>query len=99
MTIAIPRLRDSITNHQVKTMSSLQSHRQVPSNSQQHKWRIILYSHDTMGLGHKRRNLLIAQTLGTSAIDADILMISGMGDANQFQIPSGINPTCLTQKQ
>jgi predicted glycosyltransferase len=59
--------------------------------SQHRKWRIVLYSHDTMGLGHKRRNLLIAQTLGISAIDADILMISGVGDGNQFQIPPGID--------
>jgi predicted glycosyltransferase len=91
MTIAIPRQRGSIANHKIKTRSSLESHRQVPSNFQQHKWRIILYSHDTMGLGHKRRNLLIAQTLGNSDIDADILTISGMCDGNQFQIPPGID--------
>lgn len=99
MTIAIPRLRGSTTNHQVTKMPSLQPHESnqfklsdiVKQYSQQRKWRIILYSHDTMGLGHKRRNLLIAQTLGISAIDADILMISGMGDGNQFQIPPGID--------
>jgi hypothetical protein len=28
--------------------------------------RIVLYSHDTMGLGHVRRNLLIAQALQRS---------------------------------
>lgn len=99
MTIAIPRLRGSTTNHQVTKMPSLQPYESnqlklsniVKQYSQQRKWRIILYSHDTMGLGHKRRNLLIAQTLGISAIDADILMISGMGDGNQFQIPPGID--------
>lgn len=100
MTIAIPYLRGSTTNHHVTKMPSLQphesnklkSHKIFPEQySQQRKWRIILYSHDTMGLGHKRRNLLIAQTLGISAINADILMISGMGDGNQFQIPPGID--------
>ena len=56
--------------------------------------RIVLYSHDTMGLGHKRRNLLIAQTLGKSAIEADILMISGMRDASDLPTPAGVD--CLT---
>lgn len=87
MTIAISHLRYSTAEHKITIMSS----RQKGSNIHQRRWRIVLYSHDTMGLGHKRRNLLIAQTLGTSAIDADILMISGMGDGNQFQIPSGID--------
>ncbi|HEY9767193.1 MAG TPA: glycosyltransferase [Coleofasciculaceae cyanobacterium] len=100
MAIAIPYLRGSTTNHHVTKMPSLQPHKSnklkspkiFPQQySQQRKWRIILYSHDTMGLGHKRRNLLIAQTLAISAINADILMISGMGDANQFQIPPGID--------
>lgn len=56
-----------------------------------HKWRIALYSHDTMGLGHKRRNLLIAQTLGCSPLDVDILMISGMGEVNCIQPLPGID--------
>ncbi len=61
------------------------------SISPKNKLRIVLYSHDTMGLGHKRRNLLIAQTLGVSAPSANILMISGMGDANQLSTSSGID--------
>jgi predicted glycosyltransferase len=56
--------------------------------------RIVLYSHDTMGLGHKRRNLLIAQTLGSSDLQADILMISGMCDASDVLPPAGVD--CLT---
>jgi predicted glycosyltransferase len=56
--------------------------------------RIVLYSHDTMGLGHKRRNLLIAQTLGSSDLEADILMISGMRDASDVPTPAGVD--CLT---
>ncbi|MBE7384191.1 MAG: glycosyltransferase [Leptolyngbya sp. SIO1E4] len=53
--------------------------------------RIALYSHDTMGLGHKRRNLLIAQALGDSDINADILMISGMRDASDVPTPEGVD--------
>ncbi len=56
--------------------------------------RIALYSHDTMGLGHKRRNLLIAQTLQRSALPLDILLISGMGDGNEGLATAGID--CLS---
>ncbi|ABA22049.1 conserved hypothetical protein [Trichormus variabilis ATCC 29413] len=58
------------------------------------KCRIALYSHDTMGLGHKRRNLLIAQTLGFSPLQTDILMISGIQDASSSPTPPGVD--CLT---
>lgn len=57
------------------------------------KWRIALYSHDTMGLGHKRRNLLIAQTLGCSPLEIDVLMISGIQDASNVPTPPGVD--CL----
>ncbi|MCG6134286.1 MAG: glycosyltransferase family protein [Nostoc sp. LLA-1] len=58
------------------------------------KWRIALYSHDTMGLGHKRRNFLIAQTLGCSPLETDILLISGIKDASNIPTPPGVD--CLT---
>jgi predicted glycosyltransferase len=59
----------------------------VPAAYPGRRSRIVLYSHDTMGLGHKRRNLLIAQALGSSDINADILMISGMRDASDVPTP------------
>ncbi|WP_228035460.1 glycosyltransferase family protein [Oculatella sp. LEGE 06141] len=62
-----------------------------PTTSTPRKWRIALYSHDTMGLGHKRRNLLIAQALGYSTLPADILMISGMNDASNGSMPPGVD--------
>lgn len=55
------------------------------------RWRIALYSHDTMGLGHKRRNQLIAQAIGTSALNADVLMLSGMRDASDGPMPAGVD--------
>ena len=48
-----------------------------------------------MGLGHKRRNLLIAQTLGASKLDADILVISGMRDASDLPTPDGVDSLTL----
>src|SRR5687768_17126245 len=56
--------------------------------------RIALYSHDTMGLGHMRRNLLLAQTLVTSHLNAVILMIAGAREAATFTMPPGVD--CLT---
>ncbi|MEA5447247.1 glycosyltransferase [Leptolyngbya sp. CCNP1308] len=57
--------------------------------------RIVLYSHDTMGLGHKRRNLLIAQALGSAGLEVDVLLISGMGDANAMAVPDGVDTLTL----
>lgn len=55
--------------------------------------RIVLYSHDTMGLGHIRRNLLIAQTLSTGSLRPDILLVSGTQEAGLFKMPKGVD--CL----
>ncbi len=57
--------------------------------------RVVLYSHDTMGLGHKRRNLLIAQALGSTGLAVDILLISGIGDANAMPVADGIDTLTL----
>ncbi|MFQ5570088.1 MAG: glycosyltransferase family protein, partial [Rhodothermales bacterium] len=59
------------------------------------KPRIALYSHDTCGLGHMRRNVLIAQTLARPPLSADILLITGAREANAFPIPSGVDVLSL----
>lgn len=56
--------------------------------------RIALYSHDTMGLGHARRNLLLAQSLSESIDNADILLITGNRETSTFPMPRGTD--CLT---
>lgn len=56
--------------------------------------RIALYSHDTMGIGHLRRNLLIAQALGQSRSGASILLVAGTREAGVFEMPPGVD--CLT---
>jgi predicted glycosyltransferase len=55
--------------------------------------KIAMYSHDTMGLGHMRRNLLIAQEL-RARLGATVLMISGAWEAGLFALPAGID--CVT---
>ncbi|HEX9990138.1 MAG TPA: glycosyltransferase [Chloroflexia bacterium] len=58
------------------------------------KPRIALYSHDAMGLGHMRRNLLIAQTLAGPPLDSVVLMLAGAGEAGTFGMPPGVD--CVT---
>lgn len=56
--------------------------------------RIALYSHDTMGLGHMRRNLLIARTLVSSCRRATVLLIAGAREVSAFAMPAGVD--CVT---
>lgn len=56
--------------------------------------RIALYSHDTLGLGHTRRNLAIAHELTRLDIQVDILLITGSRASARFALPPGAD--CLT---
>ncbi len=49
--------------------------------------RIALYSHDTMGLGHIRRNLLIARSLSALDPEPAILLISGVPESLRLPRP------------
>ncbi len=57
--------------------------------------RIVLYSHDTMGLGHVRRNLLIAQALSKSRLEPNVLLICGAIEGQRFPLPAGVDCTIL----
>ena len=52
--------------------------------------RVALYGHDTCGLGHVRRNLALAQAAAGSALDPDVLLISGTAEAGRFPRPAGV---------
>jgi predicted glycosyltransferase len=56
--------------------------------------RVVLYSHDTMGIGHMRRNILIAQLIQERFANVSILVIAGARVANTFAQLAGID--CLT---
>ena len=49
--------------------------------------RILLYSHDSWGLGHMRRSLTLAAGLGTTFPEAEILLITGSPCATLFSTP------------
>ena len=61
--------------------------------------RIALYSHDTMGLGHIRRNTLLAQTLIRPPLSADVLLVSGIRESGAFPLPRGIDSITLPAYQ
>jgi predicted glycosyltransferase len=53
--------------------------------------KILLYSHDTAGLGNIRRTLLLAETLMTQYPAAAILIVTGSPMIHAFRIPDGID--------
>jgi predicted glycosyltransferase len=57
--------------------------------------RIALYSHDTMGLGHIRRNQLIAKVLAAPPLNASVLLITGIREGGAFAVPRGIDSMSL----
>jgi predicted glycosyltransferase len=56
--------------------------------------RIAFYSHDTMGLGHVRRNLLLADALTRHDATTTVLLISGVHVGAAFPMPRNVD--CLT---
>ncbi|MBI1297536.1 glycosyltransferase [bacterium] len=61
------------------------------SKNRSPRLRIALYSHDTQGLGHIRRNMLIASSFVQAHIPVDILLISSAGVATSFEVPEGVD--------
>jgi predicted glycosyltransferase len=53
--------------------------------------KILLYSHDTFGLGNIRRTLLLAQELIEQHPGAAILLITGSQMIHSFRIPDGVD--------
>jgi predicted glycosyltransferase len=52
---------------------------------------IALYSHDTVGLGHTRRNLLLAQALTDAYPNASVLMLTGAATSGRFHAPPRVD--------
>lgn len=49
--------------------------------------RVLLYSHDSVGLGHLRRNLAIAGKINEAFPSSNVLILTGSSCATQFQVP------------
>jgi predicted glycosyltransferase len=52
--------------------------------------RMVLYEHDTMGLGHLRRNLALAAALRESPRRPQVLVVTGTTEACRFPLPDGV---------
>src|SRR5689334_6530998 len=65
-----------------------------PRNASACTKRIALYSHDTMGLGHIRRNMLIASSFTRRGLSQSILLITGTREACAYSLPPGVD--CLS---
>ena len=61
---------------------------------QSRNYRVVLYSHDTMGLGHMRRNLLVAGALRSTIWRPSTLLIAGAREITGFTLPPGAD--CLS---
>ncbi|HET7196389.1 MAG TPA: glycosyltransferase [Nocardioides sp.] len=57
--------------------------------------RIALYSHDTMGLGHTRRNILIAAALVADNPATDVLLLTGAPEATGLPLPPSTDVVTL----
>ena len=68
-----------------------------------HPPRIDLYSHDTMGFGHIRRSMLLAQSILEANPNADVLLLSGVREPGAFRLPKGADsitmPTYFKTKE
>lgn len=54
-------------------------------------YRIMLYSHDTFGLGHLNRNLKIATALRSRFPEISILLVTGSPQVQRFRLPRGVD--------
>jgi predicted glycosyltransferase/glycosyltransferase involved in cell wall biosynthesis len=53
--------------------------------------RALLYSHDSYGLGHLRRTMLIAESLARRPAIDDVLVVTGSPRSQSFHLPPGID--------
>ncbi|GAB2948228.1 glycosyltransferase [Streptomyces pseudoechinosporeus] len=53
--------------------------------------RVVLYGHDTMGLGHVRRNLALAAALRRGPSAPRVLVLTGSAEAGRFPLPDGVD--------
>jgi len=56
-----------------------------------HSPRVLLYSHDTFGLGHLRRSRAIAEALASSFDGLSALILTGSPVAGRFTFPPGVD--------
>lgn len=53
--------------------------------------RVLMYSHDSQGLGHVRRNLAIAHHIAKTIPNVSGLLLSGLAPSHLFPLPAGFD--------
>jgi predicted glycosyltransferase len=71
----------------VHVMGAAQAGAMTSSPTADGRPRIALYSHDTVGLGHTRRQLAIAHALAAHHEAADLLVLTGNPEATRLPVP------------
>ena len=61
------------------------------TRSQSLRPKILLYSHDTFGLGNIRRTLLLCEAIRQEYASASILIVTGSPMIHAFRIPEGVD--------
>lgn len=59
----------------------------APAPDRRRPRRVALYSHDTQGLGHVRRNITLAAALVAADPDTDVLLLTGAPEATTLPLP------------
>lgn len=83
------RLRESASCLATRVVTTFPALRRMPSPALAPK--IVLYSHDTFGLGNIRRTLLLAESLKEQYRRASILIITGSPVIHSFRLPDGVD--------
>ncbi|MGF1667042.1 MAG: glycosyltransferase family protein [Acidimicrobiia bacterium] len=72
--------------------SSIEAQAAVPIPSAERAMqRVLIYSHDTYGLGHLRRSMRIASAMTESGVARHVLIASGSPQAGSFAMPPGVD--------
>ena len=58
--------------------------------------RIAFYSHDSYGLGHLRRSLRLAESIRSSGMPAEMLLVSGSPRAHFYDAPEGMRVVSIS---
>ncbi len=68
---------------------------EAPSTGAQRARRVVFYSHDTVGLGHIRRNIALAAALVRTDVHTDVLLITGNPEAAALPRPANTDIVTL----
>lgn len=71
--------------------SEVIGHSEWAGGHEEDRPRLLIYSHDTFGLGHLRRCLKIAKSLQRAYPDLSILLVTGSPVVHRYELPIGMD--------